>query len=62
VAVGDSNVGIFDYPPEKIKQKFSSQHFFGYFRLLPYGFWFKKANHFIDIDHVLLLMKFKWTE
>lgn len=47
-------VAIFDYPPEKVKQEFSSQHFFRYFQLLPYSFWFKKANHFIDIDHVLL--------
>jgi hypothetical protein len=55
-------LGIFEQPPEKVKQEFLSLHFFGYFRLLPYDFLFKKANNFIDIDYVLLPMKFKSTE
>ena len=55
-------MGIFEQPPEKVKQDFLSWHFFGYFRLLLYDFLFKKANHFIYIDYALLPIKFKSTE
>jgi len=54
--------GIFEQPSEKVKHEFLSYHFFGYFRLPPYDFLFKNANHFIDIDYALLPMKFKSTE